>query len=111
MEVEQTEREINRGEAEAVNDEQKGKLRRGDMAGVGAGPDPRRIQAVAQAKKELERINVKENEEEQDAGEKTGDAIVQAVTAAEFVMHVPDQGEEEKANGEGGKTAHGVERW
>ena len=63
----------------------------------------------AQVKKKLERIDVEKDEEKEDTGEETRQAVVESVAPAEAVVAVPDKREEEKANREGRKSAHGVD--
>jgi hypothetical protein len=62
----------------------------------------------ADVKEKLQRIDVKQNDEEQHAGEKARPAVVESVAAAELVMAVPNEREEEKAERECRKAAHRI---
>ena len=103
-EVKQDESRIDRCEPEIIDREQIGKLRPGH---------PHMVRCVAEdkagdadVKKKFQRIDIKQNDEEQHAGEKARPAVVESVTAAEFVMAVPNEREEEKAERERRKAAH-----
>ena len=107
MQIKEKERAVDCSEAESVDDEKGCNLVAGDLNCAGnklAGQS-----TETEVKKKLERIDIKEDDEQQDAGEETGEAVIEPVTAAELVVAVPDEREEEEANRESRKATHGVD--
>src|ERR1700674_2282615 len=57
-------------------------------------------------KKKLQRINVEKHDEEQEAGQKPDEAVLETEAPAVEIMMVPDHRENGEADAEGHKTAH-----
>src|SRR5438045_3860993 len=85
VQVEKGHGEINRREAQAVNDKQRGELRPSHRDGLGGLVEEEA--GNAEIEKELQRIDVEENEEEHYAGQEARSGIVEAVAPAVFVMN------------------------
>lgn len=106
MKVKRRECAIHGNEAKRVNGEERGKLREAEAKRRGRfGKDV----PDAEIKKELQWINVEEDEKEHDEGDHARRRVIQAIAAAEFVVTVPNHREQQETDGEGGKSAHGVE--
>jgi hypothetical protein len=55
---------------------------------------------------EFERVNVEEDNEEQDVVQENGEAVLQTVAAKEQVMFVPDPGHDSETDSESAEAAH-----
>src|SRR4051812_23285527 len=98
MHVEEREREIHGREAEAIDNEQ----RRGLLAVHGHSVRRMTEEQIgdAEIKQKLQRVDEEEDKEQHRAGEEARGPIFQPVAATEFVVAVPDDGQEEETKRE-----------
>jgi hypothetical protein len=84
---------------------------------VGGAVRPVEVRAAAEQRArdqrphELHRVDVEEHHEQQDAGDRAGELVVEAVAAEIVVVAPPDLEEHREADGEGEEAAHRVRQF
>jgi hypothetical protein len=107
VQVEQSKRQIHAREPKTVNRKQRCKFAFPDHdTGKGWAEDH---VVNCESEKELQGVNVEQDDKEQHASQEARGRVIQAEAATKFVMRVPNRRQHQEANGESRKAAYRVD--